>query len=100
MSLRRDRRRKRKRRRQHESQPKRHGAAAADVHTNDDGWPRAAWMPAAPCQLEGADAAAPWAPNAEARGVDEATPTILSPSGRLQGASEVKRLAYSRRQAA
>lgn len=98
MSLRRKRRRKREQRR-HETQPTRRSAPAGEVREVGDAWPSPDWALSAPGELEGVYGSAPWAPSEDARDVDDAGPNIRS-SRRLRQAGEVKRLAYSRRQAA
>jgi hypothetical protein len=101
MSLRRKRRRKRERRRHHETRHPLRGAPRADgsreVH---EGWLSSNWALSAPGELEGVYGTAFSVLTEHARDVDQASIASPSPSRALQEADDVRRLAYTRRQAA
>jgi Recombinase len=99
MSLSRKQRRKRDRRRYHETQhPTR--APHADWRSAYEGSVSSRWAVSAPGGLEGVDGTARSAPTEQVRVVDQASTASTSLSRAPQEADEVRRLAYTRRQAA
>jgi hypothetical protein len=100
MSLRRKRRRERERRRHHETQHRLRGASRPAEREAQEGWRSSSWALAAPGELEAVYGGALSAPTEDARGVDQASTASASPSRALLGTDDVRRLAYTRRQAA
>ncbi len=101
MSLRRKRRRERERRRHHETQQRPRGSTRADGREINEGW-RSSGLPLpAPGEPEGAYGTALSVPTEGMRGLDRTSTTAsASPAHALRETDDVRRLAYTRRQAA
>jgi Recombinase len=99
MSRGRKRRRKRERRRRHD-QPTPRTTPAAAVRAVDDAWLSPDGALGAGSDLDGDYGTPLWAASHDRRDVDESPARIPSASRGIQEAGEVRRLAYTRRQAA
>jgi hypothetical protein len=100
MSLRRKRRRERERRRHHETQHRLRGASRADGPEVSDGWRSSGSALSEPGELEGVYGTAVSRPIEGARGVDRPSTGSASRPYPLLETDDVRRLAYTRRQAA
>jgi hypothetical protein len=100
MSLRRKRRRERERRRHHETQHRLRRASPADGPEVSDGWRSSESAVSAPGELEGVYGTALSRPTEGARRVDQPSTASASPTRPLLETDDVRRLAYTRRQAA
>jgi hypothetical protein len=99
MSVGRKRRRKRERRRRRDQATPRTTSAAA-VRAVDDAWRSPDGGLFAGGDLDGVYGTPPWAGSDDRRDVDESPPRVPSASRGVQEVGEVRRLAYTRRQAA